>query len=116
MLAVVLAALCFSVGEGLRLLPLPHTPSTVAAGAEAGAAASGPGTLPQIQFKPGTLGLPPQAQKNPQYERTHWAPPAACSLSLPRHEIRRRSARWGVVIDLAASVPRPAGRAPPRTA
>jgi hypothetical protein len=116
MLAVVLAGLCFSVGEGLRLLPLPHAPSNSDRGAEVRAGLSGPGALPQNQFKPGSMGLPPQPQKNLQYKQTHYAPPSGCLLPPPGHVARRQTARRSAGRDLTLSVPGPAGRAPPRTA
>lgn len=116
MLAVVLAGLCFSVGEGLRLLPLPHTPIASAVGAEARAGITSPGDHRQNQFRPGSMGLPPQAQKNLQYKQTHYAPPSGCFLPPPGHVARRQTARRSAGHDLALSVPGPAGRAPPRTA
>ncbi len=109
----VLAALCFSVGEGLRLLPLPYATSPLREGTGSRPFASSPDTLRQCQFKPGSLGLPPLAQKNLQYKKTHCAPPSACALPPPPYVSRRYGAEWRMWRALAASVPGPAGRAPP---
>lgn len=111
----VLAALCFSVGEGLRLLPLPYPASPASEAAGPSPAASGPGALRQCQFKPGSLGLPPLAQKDLQYKKTHCAPPSGCALPSPPRVRRGRGAQWRMWGDLAAFVPGLAGRAPPHT-
>ena len=112
----VLAALCFSVGEGLRLLPLPHAASALGEGAGSRAVASSTGTLRQCQFKPGSLGLPPLAQKNLQYKRTHCAAPSVCAPPPPPQARSPHGARRHAWRDLAASVQGPAGRAPPHAA
>lgn len=109
----VLAALCFSVGEGLRLLPLPHAAPQLSEVAGSGPVASSPGTLGPCQFKPNSLGLPPLAQKNLQYKKAHCAPPSACALPPPPYVSRRHGAEWRAWRALAASVKGPSGRAPP---
>lgn len=116
LLVVVLAGLCFSVGEGLRLLPLPCAPSghDVSAGSSPGVsslAAAG-----QYRLKPGSLGLPPQAQKNLQHKQTHCATSSGCALPPPLYAYRRPGEEWRAGRALSASVPGPAGRAPPRAA
>ena len=112
----VLAALCFSVGEGLRLLPLPYTPSGRDARDDSRPGLSGTDGARQSQFKPGSLGLPPQAQKNLQLKRTQHAPPSGCALPRPHHVLRHAGAQWRAGRDLTASVSGSAGRAPPRPA
>lgn len=112
----VLAGLCFSVGEGLRLLPLPYTPSCPGGVADSGKGMTIPADHRQNQFKAGSMSLPPQAQKNLQCRQTHYAPPSGCFLPPPGQVARRQSARWRVGPDLSMSVPGSAGRAPPRTA
>lgn len=112
----VLAALCFSVGEGLRLLPLPYAASPPSVGAGSCPVASSPGALGQCQFKPGSLGMPPLAQKDLQYKKTHCAPPSACALPPPPYVSRRYGAEWRTWRALTASVTGPAGRAPPPAA
>lgn len=111
----VLAALCFSVGEGVRLLPLPYSPPGPCALADARADVSNSDRAPQNQFKPGSLGLPPQAQKNLQCKQT-CAPASGCALPPPRCAARRSGAQRQARHDLSASVPGPAGRAPPYAA
>jgi hypothetical protein len=112
----VLVALCFSVGDGLRLLPLPYaTPPTIE-GAGSRPVASSPGPRRQCQFKPGSLGLPPLAQKNLQYKKAHCAPPSACAIPPPPQVPSRHGAQWRTWRDLAASVCGPAGRGPPPAA
>jgi hypothetical protein len=112
----VLAALCFSVGEGLRLLPLPYAPSGPCALADSRADVSNYERVRQNQFKPGSLGLPPRAQMNLQYKQTHCAPAPGCVLPPPHCAARRSGARWRAQHDLSASVRGPVGRAPPHAA
>jgi hypothetical protein len=116
LLSGVLAALCFSVGEGLRLLPLPHILSSTSVSGEPGPDGLRPGSARQNQFKSGSMSLPPQAQKNLQYRQTHCAPPSGCALPPPRQALRRSGAQWRQGRDLTASVPGPSGRAPPPAA
>ena len=112
----VLAALCFSVGEGLRLLPLPYAPSGPCALADYRADVLNSNRARQNLFKPGSLGLPPQAQKNLQYKQTHYAPASGCALTPPHSASYAVGAQWRARRDLSASVPGPAGRAPPHGA
>jgi hypothetical protein len=112
----VLAALCFSVGEGLRLLPPPYAPPGPGGRADSRAEVSNTDRTRQNQFKPGSLGLPPQAQKNLQHKQTHCAPAAGCAPPPPHYAPPRSGAWRGARRDLSASVPGPAGRAPPLAA
>lgn len=112
----VVAALCFSVGEGLRLLPLPYTPSGPVKPGDSRAGASGYDAIMQSQLRPGSLGLPPRAQKDLRHKQTHYAPSSGCALPLPRHVLSRPCAQRRAGRALTASARVPAGRAPPRTA
>ena len=94
LVVVVLAGLCFSVGEGLRLLPLPYTPAGDGALADTRPLASGLVASQQNRFKPGSLGLPPQALKNQQHKQTLHAPPSGYALPPPPHAARRTRAEW----------------------
>ena len=116
MLVVVLAGLCFSVGEGLRLLPLPYTPSGQAVNVDSSPCVSSLDAAGQYRLKTGSMGLPPQAQKNLQHKQTHCAPPSGCVLPPPLYAHRRSGEEWRAGSVINASVPRPAGRAPPRAA
>ena len=111
----VVAALCFSVGEGLRLLPLPFSPPGHGARADSRLGVSSRAGARQNQFKPGSLGLPPQAQKNFQFKRAQYAPPSGCAIPPPHDIPRRPGTQWRATRDLTASAPGPAGRAPPHT-
>jgi len=108
----VVAALCFSVGEGLRLLPLPDGPT---ARADFRPGASDRVNAPQNQFKPGSLCMPPQAQKDPHYKRTHYASASGCTLPLPHHVPLHTGAQRRAGRDLTGTTHSPAGRAPPHT-
>ena len=112
----VVAALCFSVGEGLRLLPLPYTPCGPAGPADSRAGVSGHDAISQGQFRPGSLGLPPRAQKDLRHKQTHYAPSTGCALPLPHQVLSRPCARRRAGRALSASVRVPPGRAPPLTA
>ena len=115
-LIVVLAGLCFSVGEGLRLLPLPYTSSGHGLSADSPPGVSSLDVAGQYRLKPGSLGLPPQAQKNLQHKQAHYAPLSGCVLPPPLCALRRPGEEWRAGRALIASVPGPAGRAPPRAA
>jgi hypothetical protein len=116
MLVVVLVGLCFSVGEGLRLLPLPFTPSGHDVNADSSPGVSSLDAAGQHRLKSGSLGLPPQAQKNLQHKQTHCAPPSGCVLPLPLYAQRPLGEERRAGRALNASVPGPSGRAPPRAA
>jgi len=116
MLTVVLAGLCFSMGEGLRLLPLPLAPPGPSAGADSSPGVSRLEAAGQHRLKPGSMGMPPKAQKNDQHRQTHCAPPSGCLPPPPHRAPRRPGEEWRAGRDLSASVPGRAGRAPPRAA
>ena len=116
LIAGVLFALCFSLGEGLRLLPLPFTPSGAGQGAHSRPGVSSRVVARQNQFTPGSLSLPPRAQKNHKYQQKHCAPPSGCALTPPDASHRHYRAEWRAGRGLSAPALRLAGRAPPRTA
>ncbi|MDQ3688154.1 MAG: hypothetical protein M3430_21525 [Acidobacteriota bacterium] len=61
--ACVLLALCFSVGEGVRLIPFPHS-QTGAAAHEVGAPSVGQADINSFQsYRPGRLDMPVKVQK-----------------------------------------------------
>ena len=112
----VLASLCFSVGEGLRLLPLPqlsHRPSECV-DTRTRMMSSSVSSL--TQFQVGSLAQPPQAQKNLKRKQAQWAPTSHCGLPLPNSLGLLCGAEWSTGSYLAVSVSMRAGRAPPRTA
>ena len=112
----VLFALCFSVGEGLRLLPLPYTPPGPGQGAHSRPGVSSRGAARQNQFMPGSLSLPPQAQKNLKYQQKRCAPTSGCALTPPDATRRHCRVEWRAGRGQAAPALRLAGRAPPHTA
>ncbi|HEY0100772.1 MAG TPA: hypothetical protein VGB76_17635 [Pyrinomonadaceae bacterium] len=112
----VLASLCFSVGEGLRLLPLPHLTHQPCAGAD---------TRPQMttrnvstlnQFQSGSITQPPQAQKNLKRKQSHWSSTSHCDLPLTNSLRLLSGAEWRAAFYLTERASRQAGRAPPRLA
>lgn len=116
MLFVVLAGLCFSMGEGLRLLPLPLAPPGPGAGTNSSPGVSSLEAAGRQRLKPGSLGLPPQAQKNDRHRQTHCAPPPGRVALLPHRVSLRHGEEWRAGGELSASAPGPSGRAPPRAA
>ena len=112
--AGVLLALCFSVGEGVRLIPFPDLRSSVASQKAESASARQPDSEPLLRYRFGRLDIPVKVQKRSKkqtdaceaalrtYPVAHVLPPAFSS--------ERGSA------DLYSHPPaafRP-GRAPPR--
>jgi len=105
--AVILVALCFSVGEGLRLTPFPV--SNFAQNERTNVAVAGETSVSQY----GPLNVPAQNQKRGKRQALELAGPTAVGA---RHAAPELSA----VLDSAPtnsisvlSVTRPAGRAPP---
>lgn len=112
----VLASLCFSVGEGLRLLPLPPLPSRLSESVDAYPHVTTQSVSTLNQFQAGSISQPPQAQKNLKRKQAQWAPTSQCDLPLP-HSLRLLSgAEWRTGFYLTEPASRQAGRAPPRTA
>jgi hypothetical protein len=112
----VLASLCFSVGEGLRLLPLPQLPERPSELADASPRVTTPNAASLNQFQAGSITQPPQAQKNLKRKQAQWVPTSHCDLSLPNSLRLLSGAEWRTGSYLAESASRQAGRAPPRTA
>lgn len=71
LLVGVLAALCFSVGEGLRLLPIPISSSTGAGSSVYRGAAFTPTASAPSRFTPGPITTPVPAQKRGERQRAH---------------------------------------------
>ena len=107
-LAVIIGALCFSVGEGLRLTPFPVSAQEHDAGVALG------NTFAEISLSQyGPLDVPARAQKRSKRYAVEFAAPGSpmsgdavtVSFSVPEDE----------PIDAASIlfVARPTGRAPP---
>jgi hypothetical protein len=112
----VLASLCFSVGEGLRLLPLPPLSSSPNERVDTRAHMASPSAASLHQFQAGSITQPPQAQKNLKRKQAQCVPTSHCGLPLP-HNLRILSgAEWRTGFYLPESASTQAGRAPPRTA
>jgi len=109
----VLASLCFSVGEGLRLLPLPHLPSPPGQSADTHPRMTTQSAPSLNQFQAGSITQPPQAQKTLKRKQTHCAPTSHCGLPLPHSLHLLAGAQWRTGFYLAGSASRQAGRAPP---
>lgn len=112
----VLASLCFSVGEGLRLLPLPQLPQRPGELVDASPRMTTPNASPLNQFQAGSISQPPQAQKNLKRKQGQSAPTSPCDLPLPNSLRLLSGAEWRTGFYLTGSTSRQAGRAPPRTA
>jgi hypothetical protein len=112
----VLASLCFSVGEGLRLLPLPHLPQRPGELVDASPRMTTPSASPLNQFQAGSITQPPQAQKTLKRKQTPWASISHCGLPLPNSLRLLSGAEWRTGFYRTESASRQAGRAPPRTA
>lgn len=107
-LAVIIGALCFSVGEGLRLTPFPVSAPTEDAGVFAG------NTFAEISLSQyGPLDVPARAQKRSKRYAVDFAAPGSpavrgvvtVSSSLSEEEAIDVASVWFVT--------RPTGRAPP---
>jgi hypothetical protein len=112
----VLASLCFSVGEGLRLLPLPQLPQLPSELVDASPRMTTPSVSSLNQFQAGSITQPPQAQKTLKRKQTQWVPTSHCGLPLPNSLRLLSGAEWRTGFYLTVSASRHAGRAPPRTA
>jgi hypothetical protein len=116
LLSGVLASLCFSVGEGLRLLPLPSLSRGASERADNRARMLSPSASPLLQYQSGSIAQPPQAQQNLKRKQTQWTPTAHCNLPLPNRLCLLSGAEWPTVSYLTGPASNQAGRAPPRTA
>lgn len=112
----VLSSLCFSVGEGLRLLPLPHLPSPPGECVDASPHITTQSASPLIQFQAGSITQPPQAQKTLKRKQSQWALTSHCGLPLPNTLRLLSDAQWRTGFYLTESSSGQAGRAPPCTA
>jgi hypothetical protein len=110
----VLASLCFSVGEGLRLLPLPHPPSPPGECVNTRPRLTTPNACPLNQFQAGSITQPPQAQKTLKRKQAQCAPTSPCDLPLPNSLSLLSGAQRRTGFYLTGSATRQAGRAPPR--
>jgi len=108
--AVIIAALCFSVGEGLRLTPFPVSISTQSPDAQFSVTYASEKTS-RSQYGP--IDVPAQTQKRSKRQVLKLQGPAAEATP----EIIPEASRFVDCdsLDVASnpSVPRPAGRAPP---
>ena len=111
----VLASLCFSVGEGLRLLPLPSLSPVPSERVDARAHMMSPGTPPLNQFQAGSITQPPQAQNNLKRKQSLCTPASHGDLPLSNSLRILSGAEWPIVTYLNEAASRQAGRAPPRT-
>lgn len=107
---LVMASLCFSVGEGLRLTPFPISNLTV----EAANDLLGANVSDQISpSKYGPLDVPTLIQKRNKRQALDLAgPPIVSSREIPNY-LRRSAAHEPFDIISFLFVSRPAGRAPP---
>lgn len=111
MFIVVIASLCFSVGEGLRLTPFPLSALTrVEATSVLLDAKASQETSP---YKYGPLDVPVQTQKRSKRQTVDFAcPPSKCVRELLTY-LYPSSDDEPVHIVSVLFVSRPAGRAPP---
>jgi len=112
----VLASLCFSVGEGLRLLPLPHLPSPPGECVDSRPLMTAQSVSSLSQFHAGSITQPPQAQKNLKRKQEPWVPISHGDIPLSNSLRLLSGAEWRMGFYLPESASRQAGRAPPRTA
>jgi hypothetical protein len=110
----VIACLCFSAGEGLRLTPLPATPPAEAAASDlqANAALSRGATLNRT----GPLDMPAQGQAQKRGKRQTLeceCPPAGAAREITFQPLRYSGASRLLVRASRLSVSQPSGRAPP---
>lgn len=109
--AVVIASLCFSVGEGLRLTPFP---TSNLARAEAANVLSEAKVSDQTSlYKYGPLDVPAQSQKRNKRQALDLAgPPTVAAREIPNN-LYLLATSEPLDVLCVPSVSRPAGRAPP---
>lgn len=107
----VIASLCFSVGEGLRLSPFPIS---ILTSADTANVLLGAEISDQILLhRYGPLDVPTQTQKRNKRQVVHFAcPPTVGAREIP-HYLSLSVAHEPFDIVSVSSVSRPAGRAPP---
>lgn len=111
MLAVVIAALCFSVGEGLQLTPFPLSTLATARSAEIQLTATA--SEQRSLYKYGPLDVPTQPQKRNKRQAVDIAcGPTIGTQDIPNHWFFS-SAIESVNKASTLVVSLPAGRAPP---
>ena len=114
--AGVIACLCFSAGEGLRLTPLPAPPPAedVASNLQADATLSRGASL----NRNGPLDMPAQGQAQKRGKRQTLeceCPPAGGAREVSFHPLRHSGVERLVVRASRLSISQPSGRAPPLT-
>ena len=105
--AVILGALCFSVGEGLRLTPFPVSALVQTEASHLSAASET--SLSQY----GPLDIPAQNQKRSKRQVLNLAGPAATTTRYTAPELSALLDCESIDFVSFVSVTRPAGRAPP---
>lgn len=106
--AVILSALCFSVGEGLRLTPFPVSTSTQTADFSL-TGNSGKSSL----AKYGPLDIPSQNQKRSKRQGLDLSSPVVADTRYFAPEWSASSESDSVNATAVVFVARPSGRAPP---
>ena len=107
----IIASLCFSVGEGLRLTPFPFSALTRAKAANIPLDAKS--SLENSLHKYGPLDVPTHTQKRSKRQAVDFAcPPSAIVRALPTY-LHLSSDHEPFLIGSVVFVARPAGRAPP---
>jgi len=112
----VLASLCFSVGEGLRLLPLPHLPLRADECVDTRPRMESPSFSTLNPFQAGSISQPPQAQKNFKRNQVEWVATSHYNLPFPCSLRFLSGAEWRTGVYLSESASSRTGRAPPLTA
>lgn len=110
LLAVVVGALCFSVGEGLRLTPFPVSDLTQL---EQEKAFTGKTSNEIGQSQYGPLNIPAQTQKRGKRQSIEFAVTPSLGTRTAATSFFSVSADEVVNVASVLSVARPAGRAPP---
>lgn len=108
--SVKIAALCFSVGEGLRLTPFP-APTFDDHGYAQLSVTNAANKTSLSQYGP--LDVPAQTQKRSKRQALQLAGPAVAGTRDFVPESLAVSDRESLDVASVPSVPRPAGRAPP---
>jgi len=114
LLVGVLASLCFSVGEGLRLLPLPLPSFSKVDVRQSQAKFIAPLDYSLSKFTSGPLGVPAKAQKRVKRQMIHYGTPPARSIYVPPVQSRERAyLDRPVISNLLLNISELTGRSPP---